>query len=64
MSANFVSCGGKTMGNFNPVYRKLLECMGFDYPLGEHQTDGYYIEYSGKVKRFNRICLLEYENAP
>jgi len=52
------------MGNFNPVFKKLLKNMGFDFPIGEHQTGGYYIECSGKVKGFNRICLLEYENAP
>jgi len=52
------------MGNFDPVYRKLLESMGFAYPLGEHQWGGYYIEFSGEVKGFNRICLYESENAP
>jgi hypothetical protein len=52
------------MGNFDPVYRKLLESMGVDYPLGEHQWGGYYIDFSGEVKGFNRICLYESENAP
>jgi len=50
------------MGNSNPEYKKLLESMGFDYPLGEHQLGGSYIEYPGNG--FNRICLFEYKNAP
>jgi hypothetical protein len=50
------------MGNDDPIYKKLLENMGFDYPIGVHHPGGFYIEFPGKG--FNRICLLEYENDP